>query len=141
MSLAAEIKKSMFAAMKAKNTIEKEILRVAMGEITRVGDEPSDTEVQAILRKLVKSNREALDASTDDEQKATLNQEIEALSKFLPQALTVEQIVEALASVADAIKAAPNQGPAMGVAMKTLKAAGAETAAPDVAKAVGQIRG
>lgn len=141
MSLAAEIKKSMFAAMKAKNTVEKEILRVAMGEITRAGDEPDDAAVQGILRKLIKSNREALDASSDDEQKATLNQEIEALGKFLPQALSVEQIVEALAPVAEQIKAAPNQGPAMGVAMKTLKAAGAETTAGDVAKAVGQIRG
>ena len=141
MSLAAEIKKSMFAAMKAKNTIEKEILRVAMGEITRSGEEPNDEEVQALLRKLIKSNREALDASTESEQKEVLNQEIQCLQKFLPQALSGEQIGAALAAVADQIKAAPNQGPAMGIAMKVLKSSGAETNAPDVSQAVTQIRG
>lgn len=141
MSLAAEIKKSMFAAMKAKNTIEKEILRVAMGEITRSGDEPNDEEVQGMLRKLIKSNREALDAATDDEQKSVLIQEIEHLQKFLPQALSVEQIIAALSSVADQIKAAPSPGPAMGIAMKVLKSSGAETNAPDVSQAVSQIRG
>jgi uncharacterized protein YqeY len=141
MSLAADIKKAMFAAMKAKNTVEKEVLRVALGEITKTGDEPNDSEVQAILRKLIKSNREAQSASEDAEQKAKLDQEIAALETFLPQALSVDQIKEALASVADQIKAAPNQGPAMGVAMKTLKAAGAEVNSGDVAKAVGAIRG
>lgn len=141
MSLAAEIKKSMFAAMKAKNTVEKEILRVAMGEITRSGDEPNDEEVQGMLRKLIKSNREALDAATDEEQKSVLIQEIEHLQKFLPQALSVEQIVAALSSVADQIKAAPSQGPAMGIAMKVLKSSGAETNAPDVSQAISQIRG
>ena len=52
MSLAAEIKKSMFAAMKAKNTIEKEILRVALGEIqiAESRGEPAmdDLSVQAV---------------------------------------------------------------------------------------------
>lgn len=140
MSLAAEIKKSMFAAMKAKNVVEKEILRVAMGEITRSGDEPSDEEVQALLRKLIKSNREALESASDEEQKTTLNAEIASLQKFLPQALSVEQIVEALSGVADGIKSAPNQGPAMGLAMKTLKSSGAEADSADVAKAVAKIR-
>lgn len=140
MSLAAEIKKSMFAAMKAKNVVEKEILRVAMGEITRSGDDPSDEEVQALLRKLIKSNREALESASDEEQKTTLNAEIASLQKFLPQALSVEQIVEALSGVSDAIKAAPNQGPAMGLAMKTLKSSGAEADSGDVAKAVAKIR-
>jgi uncharacterized protein YqeY len=140
MSLAADLKKAMFAAMKAKNTTEKEILRVALGEITKTGEEPNDADVQAILRKIIKSNREALSATEDANQKETLEAEISVLDAFLPQALSVEQIKEALNPVADQIKAAPNQGPAMGIAMKTLKAAGAEANAPDVAKAVGQIR-
>lgn len=141
MSLAADLKKAMFAAMKAKNTAEKEILRVALGEITKTGDEPNDSEVQAILRKIIKSNREALAATESETQKEQLEAEIAVLERYLPQTLSVEQIKEALSGVADQIKAAPNQGPAMGIAMKALKAAGAEADAPDVAKAVGQIRG
>lgn len=140
MSLAAEIKKAMFAAMKAKQNVEKEILRVALGEITKTGDEPNDNEVQGILKKLIKSNREAQAASEDAEVKAKLDQEIAALETFLPKTLSVAQIQEALALVADQIKAAPNQGPAMGLAMKTLKAAGAEADAGDVAKAVSALR-
>ena len=146
MSLAAEIKKSMFAAMKAKNTIEKEIFRVALGEIdtaaSRADDENlSDAEIQAILKKLIKSNREAHDATPDEDTKAKLIVEISALERFLPQTLSVEQILAALDGVAAQIKAAPSQGPAMGLAMKTLKANGAEVNAPDVAQAVAKIRG
>jgi|SRR5690606_15401559 len=140
MPLAQEIKAAMFAAMKAKNITEKEILRVALGEITKTGDEPDDTAVQNILRKIIKSNREAQTASSDAEVKAKLDTEITTLEKFLPQSLSAEQIRELLGPVADQIKAAPAQGQAMGIAMKTLKAAGAEVNAPDVAAAVGALR-
>lgn len=140
MPLAADIKKAMFAAMKAKNVVEKEILRVALGEITKTGEEPDDAQVQAILRKIIKSNREAQEASQNDEQKATLATEITVLEGYLPKSLSVEQIKEAIASVADQIKAAPGQGPAMGIAMKVLKAAGAETNAADVAQAISALR-
>ncbi len=140
MPLAAEIKKAMFAAMKAKNTVEKEIFRVALGEITKTGDEPDDAEVQAILRKLIKSNREAQAASESEEQKATLDVEISALEKFLPASLSVDQIKEALQGVTDQIKAAPNQGPAMGLAMKVLKGLGATAESADVAAAVTALR-
>jgi len=63
------------------------------------------------------------------------------LQKFLPQSLSVDQIKEFLSPVAAQIKEAPNQGPAMGVAMKTLKQAGAEAESSDVAKAVASLRG
>lgn len=145
MSLPAEIKKAMFAAMKAKNTVEKEILRVSLGEIdtaiSRSPDETiSDAEVQAILKKLIKSNREAHDATPDEATRAKLIEENHILERFLPQTLSVEQIVSALSEVAEQIKAAPNQGPAMGIAMKVLKATGAEVNAPDVTQAIAQIR-
>jgi uncharacterized protein YqeY len=140
MPLAQEIKAAMFAAMKEKNVVEKEIFRVALGEITKTGDEPSDTEVQSILRKIIKSNREAQSASGDPEVKSKLDTEISALERFLPQTLTVAQIQELLAPVAEQIKAAAGQGPAMGLAMKTLKASGAEVSAPDVTQAVNALR-
>jgi uncharacterized protein YqeY len=143
--LADEIKKRMFAAMKAGNVIEKEILRVALGEITTQdarGDKPlTDDEVGAILKKLVKSNQETLSSSEDAEQKKTLEQEISILQAFLPKTLGVDEIVAALAPVSDAIKAAGNDGQATGVAMKHLKSTGAVVGGKDVSEAVKKIRG
>ncbi len=145
MSLAKEVKKSMFAAMKAKKNLEKEVLRTVMGEVTMAAaraevDEISDEEVQTILRKLIKSNREAIEAQSDAERKQELESEIAVVEKFLPRSLGVDEIKEALAPVIEELKAAPNQGPAMGIAMKTLKAAGHSAEAKDVAQAVGALR-
>ncbi len=143
--LADDIKKRMFAAMKANNTVEKEILRVALGEIqtaeSRGEGKLSDVDVQGILRKLVKSNREALEAAQNEETKAELSQELEVLDSLLPRTLDVDQIVQALAPVADAVKGAAGPGPAMGIAMKHLKASGATVEGKDVGAAVGIIRG
>jgi uncharacterized protein len=145
MALVDQIKARMFQAMKAGNTVEKEILRVAMGEITtdaaRPGKKGDDEDTQAILKKLVKSNEESLEASQDETQKATLRAEIEILSTFLPKSLGVPEIVAALAPVAEAIKAAANDGQATGVAMKHLKSLGAVVNGKDVSAAVRQLRG
>lgn len=61
-------------------------------------------------------------------------------SLTLPQVLSVEQIIEALAAVKDAILAADSEGQATGVAMKQLKADGAIVNGKDVALAVKQLR-
>lgn len=131
--------------MKAGNVVEKEILKVAMGEITtdaaRPGKKGDDAEAQAILKKLVKSNQETIALSQDEAQKETLRVEIEVLLDFLPKTLGVPEIVAALAPVAEAVKAAGNDGQATGVAMKHLKSLGAEVNGRDVSAAVRQMRG
>ena len=145
MALVDQIKARMFAAMKAGNVVEKEILKVAMGEITteaaRDGRKGDDAEAQAILKKLVKSNEETIEASQDETQKATLRAEVEVLNTFLPKSLGLAEIVAALAPVADAVKAAGNDGQATGVAMKHLKSLAAEVNGKDVSAAVRQLRG
>ena len=75
-----------------------------------------------------------------DPRAAALKKEIEALQSLLPKGMSVDQIVEALASQRDAIKAAKNDGQATGVAMKHLKSTGATFEGSDVAKAVQKIR-
>lgn len=145
MALKDEIKQRMFAAMKANRTVEKEILRVATGEITMsIARAPSgalsEEETQAILKKLVKSNREALAAGPDAERKAALEEEITILEGLLPKRLSVAEIVALLGDVAPQIKTAAGPGPAMGVAMKALKAAGAEVDAKDVTAAIAELR-
>lgn len=138
------IKAKMFSAMKAGDTVEKEILRVAVGEITtesaRPGRKGSDDEVEAILRKMIKSNEESLAAGVSAEREAVLRKEIEILSGFLPKSLTVDEIVIALAPVSEAIRSAGNDGQATGVAMKHLKAQGAVVSGKDVAEAVRRVR-
>lgn len=139
-----EIKARMFKAMKAGNLVEKEILRVAMGELTtdaaRPGRTGSDEEAQAILRKLIKSNEESLSSVSDEAQKQVLRQEIDVLASFLPKSLSVDEIVAALSPVADAVKAAGNDGQATGVAMKHLKSTGAVVSGKDVTEAVKRLR-
>jgi uncharacterized protein len=139
-----EIKAKMFQAMKAGKAVEREILRVAVGEITtereREGRTGSDDEARAILKKLVKSNEESLQHVDDPEKKAVLNEEIAVLAAFLPKALDVDAIVAALAPVVDAVKAATNDGQATGVAMKHLKSAGLGVSGKDVGEAVKRLR-
>lgn len=145
MALLDQIKARMFQAMKSGNVTEKEILKVAMGEITTDAARPDkkgdDAEAQAILKKLVKSIEETHEASQDEAQKAQLKAEIAVLKDFLPQSLGVPEIVAALAPVAEGIKAAGNDGQATGVAMKHLKSLGAEVNGKDVSAAVRQLRG
>jgi uncharacterized protein YqeY len=141
--LADDIKKRMLGALKAGKTVEKEILRVALAEIQTAdarGAEPSDANATAILRKLIKSNEETLGHAKDPEQRSTLEQEIAILRSLLPATLGVDQIVEALAEVRDALRAAANDGQATGIAMKRLKADGAEVNGKDVTEAVKRIR-
>ena len=139
-----DIKARMFKAMKAGDAIEKEILRVAIGEITtdsaRPGRKGNDDEAQAILRKLVKSNEETIGTLEDGEKRAVLQREIQILNDFLPKSLSEDEVVAALAPVVDSIRAASNDGQATGVAMKHLKASGALVDGKIVTKAVQRVR-
>ncbi|MCA9554554.1 MAG: GatB/YqeY domain-containing protein [Myxococcales bacterium] len=139
------IKSQITVAMKARDTLAKDILRVALGEIqtaeARAGGPVPDEEAQRILKKLVKSNEETMAIAKDPDTQAKLKRENEILGGLLPKALSVDDIVAALDPVADAIKAAKADGPAMGLAMKHLKQAGAPVEAPDVTAAVKAIRG
>src|SRR5687767_965161 len=139
-----EIKARITRAVKEKDEVSRDVLRLAFGEVQTSearNERPlRDEEVAAILKKLVKSNEETLALAGDGERATTLRRENEVLSSLLPKALTADQIVEALASQVDAIKAAKADGQAMGVAMKHLKSLGAAVEAADVTAAVKKLR-
>jgi uncharacterized protein YqeY len=135
-----QIKERMFRAMKTGAVVEKEILRTAIGEVTRTGDAASDERVVAVLRKLVKSNQETLKAASDPAQRETLEREITLLEEFLPRSLGVAELRNLLAPVAAEIRAAAGPGPALGVAMKFLKTTGAVAEANSVRDAVNELR-
>lgn len=143
MEFLSEIKQQMMAAMKAGDTVRKEILRVVVGEITTNearGTVKTDDDCRTIVRKLVKSNEETLGHTADADQRAVLEQEIEILRALLPRSLSVDAIVEALASVRDALRAEANDGKATGLAMKHLKSSGALVEGRDVSEAVRRVR-
>lgn len=135
-----QVKQRMFQAMKANQTLEKEVLRTVIGEVTRSGDDPTDERVLGVLKKLVKSNQETLAAATDAEQKKTLEREIEVLQTFLPATPGPEQLCALLVPTADAIRAAAGPGPAMGIAMKFLKSANVTAESRDVQAAIAELR-
>jgi uncharacterized protein YqeY len=143
--LVEDIKKRVAAAVKQGDSVTRDVLRLALGEIqtaeARKNTTLSDEDAAAALRKLIKSNEETLAAlPAGDDRVATLKREVEVLSSLLPAQLTVLQIVEALAAQADAIKAAGNDGQATGIAMKHLKASGAAVNGGDVTAAVKKLR-
>ena len=144
MPLLESIKKEVIAAMKAKDTVAKEVLRVAQGDIemhhTRTGEHMTDDQAQKVVRKLIKSNEETLEHTTDDAAVEKLKKEIAILEALLPRTLGVDEIVAALAPVEADIQAAGNDGQATGVAMKHLKLQGLVVEGKDVSAAVKQIR-
>lgn len=139
-----QIKARMFQAIKAGAHVEKEILRVAVGEISteaaRPGRQGNDEEAQAILRKLLKSNEETLASTSDPVQRAVLVEEMAILAGYLPKNLDLAEISAALAPVVEQIKAAASDGQATGIAMKQLKASGAVVNGKDVTAAIKELR-
>ena len=144
--LVEEIKKRVAAAVKQGDSVTRDVLRLALGEIqtaeARKNAPLSEEDAGAALRKLIKSNQETLAAlPAGDERIAPLEREVQVLTSLLPAQMDAAQIVGALAGQIDAIKAAGNDGQATGVAMKHLKTTGATVTGKDVTAAVKQLRG
>ena len=135
-----QVKQRMFQAMKSGDTVEKEVLRTAIGEVTRSGEDATDERVTQVLKKLVKSNQKTLAAASSAEQRRDLEREIAVLETFLPKAPSAAELVALLAPVADAIRAAAGPGPALGVAMKFLKGANVAAESRDVQAALAELR-
>ena len=144
MELLAQIKKQVIEALKAKDSVAKDVLRVAQGDIelaaTRQGKDLAEDQQQQIVRKLIKSNQETLAAVKDGDAAEKLRREITILEALLPKSLGVDEIVAALEPVVADIQAAGNDGQATGVAMKHLKPQGLAVEGKDVSQAVKQIR-
>lgn len=142
--LVDDLKKRISLAVKDGDSVARDVLRLALGEIqtaeARKNAPLSEDDARAAVRKLVKSNQETLGLS-QGERAETLRHEIEVLESLLPKALSPDQIVAALAEQRDAIKAAGNDGQATGIAMKHFKASGMTVNAADVTAAVKAIRG
>jgi uncharacterized protein YqeY len=136
-------------AKRAGKREEKNVLSVILGDIAtleaRTGKDVPDAEVEKLLRKMVESNVETVAQLKshnrgDDPQVAVLDRETVLLKSLLPQTLDAAAIGKALEPVRADILAAKNEGQAMGVAMKHLKALGLKTLGQDVSAAVQALR-
>lgn len=140
-----DIKRQVSEALRARDEVRKDVLRVALGEIqtaeARKGSPLAEDEAQKQVRKLIKSNEETLAVVSDPAVKAKLGRENEVLEALLPKALSADEIAAALAPAAEAIRGAKADGPAIGIAMKHLKTTGAVVDGKDVNEAVRRIRG
>ena len=89
MALQEKIKKDLTQAMKDKDTVRKDALRVILGEFGRAETKAlSDNDIIKILKKLLKSEREMLEkkgAESDSEF-------VRIVEAYLPQMATEEEI-------------------------------------------------
>lgn len=140
----AAIKTRIVAAMKSGNTLERNILKVVLGDLqsneTRKGSALTAEECELTVRKIIKGVSETIAATADPAAKATLEAEKVIMESLLPKTASADEIAAALAPVAGAVRAAGNDGQAMGAAMKHLKTTGLVVASAQVAEAVKKIR-
>ncbi len=131
MAMVDEMKLKLRESMKARDSVRTNVLRYWIGQFT-LGDGTFLDDDQAIkkMRSVVKEAKTGQTSFSDEE--------IAIIQEWLPPTLSVETIRERLAEVADKIKAAPQDGPAMGMAMKQLKGEAVEAA--DVQQVVQEIR-
>jgi len=139
-----EVQQRITTAMREGNTAERDLLKVALGELqtveTRQGKALSDEEGHKVLRKMVKSAKETIELVGPGEAADKAKAEIKIIESLLPATLDAAAIEQALAPVADAIRGAGNDGQATGIAMKHLKSTGAVVSGQDVSMAVKAMR-
>lgn len=140
-----DVKQQVIQAMRDRDTERRDLLKVVLGEMqtaaARLSEDLPDAEAQRIIRKMVKSNQEMAELSDRPGVAEKMKAEIQVLETLLPKTLNIDQIIEALAPVLDAVKSAGNDGQATGVAMKHLKSTGAAVDGKDVGQAIKRVRG
>ncbi len=131
MTIVQRMRAQLKESMKARDTARTNFLRYWMAGLTLgTGEELSDADAIKKMRGVVKEAKSGQTTFTPEE--------VALILEWLPPVLTPEQIAEKLAPVAEQIKAAPKDGMAMGVAMKSL--AGEQVESDDVKAAVALIR-
>jgi uncharacterized protein YqeY len=131
MSIVQRMRSRLGESMKARDTVRTNFLRYWIAQLTLgTGAEMSDADAAKKMRSVLKEAKTGHTTFTAEE--------IDLLQEWLPRALTPDQIALALAVVADQIKAAPKDGMAMGIAMKTL--AGQPVDSDEVKAVVASLR-
>jgi uncharacterized protein YqeY len=132
MTIVQRMRAALKESMKARDALRTNFLRYWIAQLTLgTGEEMPDADAIKKMRGVVKEAKSGQTTWTPEE--------IDLIAEWVPASLNADQIAEALAAVADQIKAAPRDGMAMGLAMKAL--AGKPVDSDDVKAAVASIRG
>ena len=131
------IRASIKEGMKNKESDKVALLRLVVGTVQQDGDE-SDSAVEKVVRKLIKSNKETLDMIIKSlepgiqvsNETDKLISEITILEDFIPKTMTVEEIVDFITK--ENIDVSGNEGKAMGAVIKAIKALGLIAQGSDV---------
>ncbi len=131
MTIVQRMRAKLTESMKARDTVQTQCLRYWIAQLTLPnGGEMPDSEAIKKMRGVLKEAKSGRTSFTPEE--------LAIIQQWVPESITREQIAEALAPVADQIKAAPKDGMAMGLAMKTL--AGQTVESDDVKSVIDAIR-
>lgn len=127
MNLVEQVNSDVVEAMKSKNKLALEVLRMLksalqMESIAKKHD-LTDDEAILVIKKQVKTRKESIEeyksyGKTDLVE--NLNKEIEVLNKYLPRELTEEEIAKELDIIFEELK--PTSIKDLGVVMKTASA-------------------
>jgi uncharacterized protein YqeY len=131
MTIIERMRAQLTQAMKARDTVKMGFLRYWIAQLTSgSGDELPEADAIKKMRSVLKESKAGPTSFSPAE--------IELIKEWVPPTLSREQISEALVVVRDKIKAAPKDGMAMGIAMKTLS--GQPVESDDVKAAVASLR-
>lgn len=132
MTIARRMRDSLKDSMKARDSVRTNVLRYWIAQLTLgTGEEMNDADAVKKMRGVLK------EAKTG--QTTWTPAEVALIAEWVPASLGPDQIAELLAPVADAIRAAPKEGMAIGLAMKAI--GGQPVDSDDVRAAVASIRG
>jgi uncharacterized protein YqeY len=131
MSIVEKMRTQLTVAMKSRDALKTKFLRYWIAQLTLgSGAEMPENDAIKKMRSVLKEAKSGLTTWTPEE--------LALLREWVPPVLSIDQIGEALAPVVEQIRAAPKDGMAMGIAMKTLSGQAAES--DDVKSAVDAIR-
>jgi uncharacterized protein len=131
MTIVQTMRDQLRAAMKARDAVRLNFLRYWIAGLTLgTGEEMTDDAAIKKMRSVLKEAQTGQSTFTPEE--------IALLREWLPATLDRAQIREALTPAAEAIRAAPKDGMAMGAAMKAL--AGQAVESEDVKAVVAELR-
>ncbi len=131
MAMVQRMRDELKVSMKARDAVRTNFLRYWIAALTLgTGAELTDEEAVKKMRGVLKEAKTGQTTFTPEE--------VALIQDWIPPSLSPDQIAEHLAPVRDAIKAAPKDGMAMGLAMKFL--AGQPVDSDDVKAAVAAIR-
>lgn len=135
MLIVEQIKKELVSARKSKDQAAVNILSLVLGEIQMAALKADSVEVDAIIKKVIKSNNITLESAGDRSEVITnLKKENEILQKFLPQKMTIGQIEDEIKI--SGLELDSNVGKSMGKTIKMLKEKGLEFDSKDVNQAI-----